>query len=305
MTLIIAGHKLEKGFTWGGVDSELEESGLFIASDSAITDSNNKTLLGGFKKVYSVPVRVWKPYFIENTFHSYQSIFYQSECFIAIAGSTLTAQHVVNLISEHLANLQITYFPPSAENKQAYRVVRHCSENPLKIHPGIDSWSENMFTDNDYYGIVTGEVFDEVIEHSINTALLSARKYKLDEDSLRQMYTEFAAGIYCPNLRKHRLFTYRTKHEKNQEGVYEVFAEKEEVLPNEVAVLGMAKRFKDGAQRKFEEAISSRTPPASVMFDYLNSAIDEVCKEGGAEIDRPSVLRYFEEGKIERVNFQS
>ncbi|EAQ96083.1 hypothetical protein [Congregibacter litoralis] len=305
MTLIITGHNFERGFAWGEKDPPLEPKGLFIASDSAITDSNGKTLLGGFKKVYAIPIRVWMPYFIGQHFHNYQSIHYQSECFVAIAGSTLTAQHVVNLITEHLGNLQITHFQPRDGKKEGYCVVRHCAENPLKIRPGTDAWDEGMFTDNDLTNVVEGVVIDEAIEHSINVALKSARKYKLDEDSFRQMYTELAIGYHCPSSHEHKLFAYKNKHELNEEGVYEAFAQKEEVLQGKVAVLGMAARFSDSAQQCFDEALVSRKTPAQAMFEYLNFAIDEVRSEGPSAIDRPSVLRHFQDGKLKRADFRA
>ncbi len=306
MTLIIAGHKFEKGFSWDESDKSLEPRGIFVASDSAITTVNGKILLGGFKKVYTIPIRIYLPYFVDSTFHSYKSVFYESNCFVAIAGSTLTAQHVINLITEHLSNLQISYFPPSkTEMKGEYKVLRHCEENPLKEGAGVNVWDENIFYNENLSNIVEGDVFNDVIEHSINKALVSARKYKLDEDSLRQMYTEFASGVYCPRSQSHTLFRYTTANKLNEEGIYEVYARKEEVKPGEIAVLGMRKKFDVKAQQKFDNLISSNTPPAPKMFCYLNQAIDEVKAEQGNEIDRPSVLRYFEQGTVTRADYRS
>lgn len=240
-----------------------------------------------------------------NHFHSYQSAYYNSECFIAIAGSTLTAQHVVNLITEHLGKLQITFFSPTDLCEGGYKVVRHCQPHPLNNSSDTDTWDEAMFTDNDYTGIIVGEVFDEVIEHSINTALKSARKYKLDEDSLRQMYTEFAAGYYCPSSRQHKLFTYKTSRALNDDKVYEVSAIKNEIGLDQIAVLGMSKEFKAAAENIFTEALASNKPPASEMFQFLNSAIDQVHEKRRTEIDRPSVLQHFERGKVKRIDFKA
>ncbi len=56
MTLVIAGMK----------DNET----AFFCADSTIF-SNGRTLLGGFRKIYSIPVITWQPYFVGETFKDY------------------------------------------------------------------------------------------------------------------------------------------------------------------------------------------------------------------------------------------
>src|SRR5690606_11769489 len=144
MTLVIAGHNLEKKYSyasaWTNDEVKLNQSGLFVATDSAITkplSHGYKTLLGGFKKTYSIPIKIFEPYFLGEYFHSYINPCYDGLCFIAIAWSTLTAQHVMNSITEHLGNLLVTHVRDQF-GLGKYTVIRHCQKNPIEERAGID-----------------------------------------------------------------------------------------------------------------------------------------------------------------------
>ncbi|MFD2838625.1 hypothetical protein ACFS3C_24975 [Azotobacter vinelandii] len=113
MTLVVVGHEFEKKQLFFHGEKILETHtagmkpvGLFAVADSSITapNSNGKqTILGGFRK--NLPCRNKKfgnPSSTASIFRSYLEVHYEAECFVAIAGSTFTAQHVLNLISEHL-----------------------------------------------------------------------------------------------------------------------------------------------------------------------------------------------------------
>lgn len=312
MTLVIAGHNMKKPLNyaaaWGVKNTKLQPNGLFIVSDSVITAHGSNGLspvLGGFRKVYPLSIKIWKPSFLGKYFHSYQTVFFESQCFIAIAGSTLTAQHVLNMISEHLDKLRISYErSPSYGTPGKYFIIRHCQKNILNQGQGINTWDEDMFTDNDYRGIITADAIANIIEYSINEALSSARKYKLDAASLNGMYTEFAAGIHCPATDEHKLYTFRMDSKLNDEGMIEVFSVKNEIPENGLAVLGMRKEFESSAQKILETSIANEIPPAVELFDFLNNAIDTVKDTGNFAIDRPSVLKIFNRGKLTKEKFQ-
>lgn len=309
MTLVIAGHNLEKKYTyasaWTDGDKNLRQSGIFVATDSAITkplSHGYKTLLGGFKKTYSIPIKIFEPYFLGEYFHSYINPCYEGLCFIAIAGSTLTAQHVMNSITEHLGNLRVTHVRDQA-GLGKYTVIRHCQNNPIEERAGIDQWDEDMFLSSDIEPIITAEVIINNIEYSILESLTSAKRYKLDQDDLNSMYTEFAAGAYCPVSKVHKLYTFRMKLELNTEGIYEIALEKEEIPWNKVAVLGMRDDFEQRAQEIMNECITKNEPPAEHLFKFLNEAIDEVTNSGNGEIGRPSVLKLFNQNEFKKVKF--
>jgi hypothetical protein len=309
MTLIIAGHNLEKNHfssAWRkNNEVQLKQSGLFVVADSAITkplSHGYKTLIGGFKKTYSIPIKVWKPYFLGEYFHSYMNIYYEGACFIAIAGSTLTAQHVMNSIAEHLGKLRVTYVRDQFDAGK-YTVVRHCQNNPLEKNAGVDQWDENMFSPIDMDAAITSDVIIDNIEYSILESLTSAKHYKLDENDLNSMYTEFAAGVYCPVARVHKLYTFRMTFALNSEGVYEIALEKEEIPWDRVAVLGMRESFEQRAQNIMNECISKNESPALPLFNFLNEAIDEVRSGGSGEIDRPSVLKVLNQNEFKKIKF--
>lgn len=60
MTLIVAGFDKRRSEYWFGEGprQELKTRGIFFAADSAITNSDNRLLITGFKKVIELPVRV-------------------------------------------------------------------------------------------------------------------------------------------------------------------------------------------------------------------------------------------------------
>lgn len=106
MTLVIAGRNLKKGVFSKKV-SDFEE-GLFAVADTNIT-SDNTVLVSGFKKVYEIPVRLKKPNFCDEWFNGYSGYILEKNCFIAFAGSSLVAQHLMNSIRNHLGDIYPTY----------------------------------------------------------------------------------------------------------------------------------------------------------------------------------------------------
>jgi hypothetical protein len=316
MTLIVVGHELERNLTYAwGADSEIAHKkagmksvGIFAVADSSITTPNSgglQTILGGFRKVYPVQIKVWKPYFNGLYFRSYLEVHFEAECFVAIAGSTLTAQHVLNLISEHLGKIRISYERSKelcAPGK--YVLIRHCQPNELEAGQGVDTWDEDMFTPNDYIDLVTANDIAKIVEYSINEALNSARKYKIDEQSLKAMYSEFAVGIYCPKEKMHQLFVFRMQSRTNTEGIIEVYATNEQIEEGKVAVLGMRCEFESEAQEVMDASIEEEVSPSRKLFDFVNCAIDKIRDNGSFAIDRPSVCKVFRQGQLKTIFHQ-
>lgn len=313
MTLIVVGHEFEKNltFTWekesGGAPKKvgMKSVGLFAVADSSITTPNSnglQTILGGFRKIYPVQIKIWKPYFNGVYFRSYLEVHYEAECFVAIAGSTLTAQHVLNLISEHLRKVRISY-ERSRELRTPgkYVLIRHCQRNELETGQGVDTWDEDMFTPNDYIDLVTANDIAKIVEYSINEALTSARKYKINEHSLKAMYSEFAVGIYCPKENNHQLFVFRMQTRTDAEGVIEVYATNERIEEGKVAVLGMRREFEAEAQEAMQTSIEEEISPSKKIFEFVNSAIDKVIGNGSFAIDRPSICKVFQQGQLKTI----
>ncbi|WP_097107488.1 hypothetical protein [Nitrosomonas ureae] len=241
-------------------------------------------------------------YFIGEYFRDYQEVHIETGCFIAFSGSTLTATHALNTITEHLAKLQISY-KSSRESSYPgeYIVQRHCEYNELKNSPGVVLWDDDMFLPKHFEGLLSYEFIASTIEHSINVALKSAKKYRLSREELDLMSTDFAAGIYCPRRESHHIFVYRMKERQNEDGLIEVFTEGEEVSEDQVAVLGMRKQFEARAQNIYEQALGQGNSTGSELFKFLNSAIDEVAESGSFAIDRPSLHKKFEGGNLRKL----
>jgi hypothetical protein len=301
MTLIIAGYNNSN-------NNAFFSKSIFFASDTAIS-SGNSTLLCGFRKVYPVAVKLWEPYFIGEYFKDYLSVYMESECAVAFAGNTLTAQHILNSISGHLANLRISisYEQLGVKLKHGrYVIVKPCESNELidlsRVSLSrVSLWAEDMFTRDKYKDLLTADYIAETIEHSINHAVCSARKYKLNSDSFNNLLTDFAAGIRCPITGEFYLYVFRMQVRYGEGGVREAYTSKELIANSRIAVLGLKNQFEAPAQAHFDNAKAKSQDIPTAMFEYLNEAIDIIKAEGRCSIDRPSILKIFDEKGVRTI----
>lgn len=309
MTLIFAGYEHEKSLDASLFSDdptpyvpEMKVCGLFAIADSAITTLHGgRTLLNGFRKVYEMEAKLWKPFFMPNgSFRGYSEIYERREIFVGFAGNTLTAQHILNSISEHLGNLRVSYSRENSRDPIKYEVIRHCQANSL-ISAEASYWDDDTFTDRDFEGLLTGSVIANFVEYSINNALRSASSYKLSMEEFQSMYTDLICGLWCPYKRRHELYLFRMMSKKGEDGVLFAYTERQLVKEDKIAVLGMRNRFEISAQNKFSEALSTFKKPSSEMYRFLEECIDEVQNDGYKEIDRPISFRVIDELKITRV----
>lgn len=308
MTLVIAGHNVEfEQFVWGDSDSKFlkRANGLYVATDSAITTETThgrKTLLNGFKKVYEVPIKVWKPYFVDKDFKAYHEVYIETSCFVAIAGNTLTAQHILNSIYNHLSRLRISCEDNPRDLGIEYTILRPCQKNILEDRTQTVLWDYDTFLDSDFEKLLTAEVIAENLLHSMQTAVNSAREYKLDENDFRSLFTEFVAGIYCPVTKKHQLICYRMSPIEDGEGLLNIRIVPEEVPEGQTAVIGLRSRYEAEANQIVADCIAREESQMQKIFELLNRAIDEERESRSKEIDRPSIMRVFQSGKLEIIN---
>ncbi|WP_186131956.1 hypothetical protein [Burkholderia gladioli] len=313
MTLVIVGHeKIKDGWAsaWGddSASMKMRNDGLFAVSDSVITvngTNGENPLLSGLRKIHGVEIKFWKPYFVDGYFRDYLDVASTSECFVAFAGSTLTATHALDIICEHLGKLLISYSRNSDRAEPAtYVIQRHCEYNDIRDTQQVIRWDEDMFMRSDFAALFTADYVSKVIEHSINVALKSAKRYRLTRQALDLMKTDFVAGIHCPVTETHRLFEYRMKERENAEGVIEVFTERDEIPDGRVAVLGMRDAFERRAQAAYDSAVREGLSTGKELFRFLNAAIDEVAQQKSFAIDRPSVHKKLERGSVKIVSFE-
>lgn len=305
MTLLIAGYQFDRAFQHGyawhnnaaaAPKLDAKPSGIFMVADSAIT-SGNETLLNGFRKIYSVPVKLWTPYFVGNHFQGYKAVQQEFEVIVGFAGSTLTAQHYLNGLTEHLGKLRISCRMGAHEGQQ-YVVLMNCEKNILE--DDRMAWDEYDFAPNDIKNLLTAEKISEVALHSFEHSMRSVKRYKLSMPGLQSLITPFVVGIQCPLSKKHSVFVYRMNLDM-VEGVYQVKVAMSRLGEREVAVLGMEKEFGDAAQAAYGAAIGAGTPPAHPMFDFLCASIDQVVERGGKEISHPAAMKTLLNSVVETV----
>ena len=330
MTLIIAGFekqkdpwetawKATKNGLWNMPDAvakaehgklpiKLVTNGLFAVADSLISTPGthaSRPILSGLRKIHPIAVQLWKPYIVNREFRNYSEIHLSTQCFVAFAGSTLTATHVLNTISEHLGMLRITFESDDiATHKPRYVVKRDCEYVHIRDTKKHIEWSDDMYSSSDFENILTAEHIAEVIEHSINVAFNSAKRYRLDENAFKQMQTEFVAGIQCPATRQYRLFSFRFMTRLSGEGLMEAYTVRQETYDDQVVVLGMRDEFEVRAQVAYQMALKAGTPTGRALFDFLNLAIDEVVETDNVLIDRPSSHKHLENGTLKKIGFK-
>ena len=307
MTLVIAGYEHEKSIDLSEFSTEarphipkMHVNGIFAIADSAITrNEGSKTLLNGFRKVYEMEAKLWKPDFMPNgSFRDYYHTHESRKFFIGFAGSTLTAQHILNNISEHLGKLRISCAREDYSGPLTYKVIRHCQANPL-IASKVTHWGDDTFTDRDFEGLLTGEVIADFVEYSINNALLSASRYKLSMNDFQEMQTDLVCGVWCPYAQRHELYQFRMKSRQGVDGLV-AYTEKQLAKEGEVVVLGMRNKFEAAAQERFQSTLSCFASQADAMYNFLGECIEDVHNRGSKEIDKPISFRMLNRNNIVR-----
>lgn len=299
MSLVLAGYDYEMFY-----DKKIDD-GIFAISDSAITShQGGRTILNGFRKVYELEAKIWKPSFTMNgDFQGYFNTYSKNPFIVGFAGSTLTAQHILNGITGHLEKLKIIDVKrePNTISPIKYTIVAPCEENHLISPSIITTYDDSTFLDNDYKDLVTGELIAEFVSHSINSALKSVSSYKLSIEEFNAMYTDIFCGIWCPQKNEHQIYVYRMRSKRNDEGTLYAYTEKEYLEKDEIAVLGMRKDFEEEAKLIYKIASTQKEKPSTVAFEFLNKCIDTIQNSGSKEIDRPISFRKLDKYEITRI----
>lgn len=294
MTLLIAGYQFDRESNYSaawldaGADDpnaglEKEPSSIFMVADSAIT-SGTETVLNGFRKIYPLAVKLWKPYFLDGMFRDYHEVHQETEIAVGFAGNTLTAQHFLNGLTEHLTNLRISFkHPRSGPLQMTVRMV--CEKNPLDRYP--HSRIEDDFDRRGYSKLLTAEIIADVVHHSLIASSKSAKKYKLSETAFNTLITPMVVGINCPLTGKYFIYVYRMVKEL-VDGLYQVRVDMTKLPYDEVAVLGMEREFAVPAQQAYTAAHAAKVPTQQAMFTFLCASINTVVSRGDNGIALPA-----------------
>lgn len=279
MTLVVAGYEGEE---------------IFFIGDSAIS-SDNVTLLSGFKKIYSVPIVVNQPYIL-RTFRNYIPYKgYEGECVIALAGSTLIAQHVINSVVEHLDKIRVKH--DYDENGIKYSLIRHCNTKDNSFYRAeYTEYTDNIYLDSDIYNAITVDNIKQIIEYSIKEALSSASKHVLDSESWgRVINNEYLFALCCPHTGKNFLYKVELIEQVTDNGIKAVPVITQ-IPEGNIGVIGI----KAHTQILNEEYKNLLTTPSKISLGMLNcieDIIDKCNSEGNKGVAKPIIYKRFN-GKL-------
>lgn len=154
-----------------------------------------------------------------------------------------------------------------------------------------------MFLDEDMENLLSGEIVARTVLHVLRISLSSAQRHKIDQAGWESLLTQYVVGTYCEVTRSHKLYIFKPRFKWQDQQIVDIEIDQQELRPGELAVLGMTS-FEARAKVAYNAAFEAGQDVAKVMHDFLNFAIDEVQENGGLEIDRPSILRVFQQGEL-------
>lgn len=287
MTLVIAGHSLiDMSF---GASKSTFTDGIFFVADSSITQ-RGQLLISGFKKVVETPVRVAGMNFLDEWFNGYLGYNYEGGCGIAFAGSTLVAQHIMNSIRNHLSDLKPTYLAGK------YQLAMPCEGRKfLQGDYDMDMFQKRHLGSN---YLLTAEFIASVVEHSVQSVLIQAKKHKSMESMFSAYQAEFILGVCCPDTKKYHIYRYEILPCATQGATVAM----EEIPEGKVAVIGMRKLHEQDANDAFANAVATGRSTGPALYDYLASAITSQNGIGVFEIGFPAFHYKLEGIRLEHLS---
>ncbi|WP_192560294.1 hypothetical protein [Pseudomonas allokribbensis] len=286
MTLIIAAYDYNNEPSFSRLNRDQKKDspcGVFTISDSVIThpDSKGTKLATSFRKTYEIDINVYRPYFrpygVLDGFHEIETT---HKCLISIAGSTLIAQHALNLISTHLKNLRYVF----NTEKRRYEIVRACEANPM-LSQGYTEWDENMFSRNDLDNLLTSDLINKTVLFSVDHIIRSVAKDRLGD--IRKIDTEFLLSCQCPSTKEYSIYKYKISY-GGPNGIDIINSR----IPNDdVGTIGMSNAFYERAKNVYLGCRLENISARPKLIEFMKSAIREVQAEGSFEIDFPIIVK--------------
>ena len=286
MTIVVAGY---------------DGNDIFFIADSAIT-SNGKTLLSGFKKIYSIPIQLHKPYInrIFCKYIPYQG--YQGEAVLALAGSTLIGQHIINLITEHLGKIRFIHSHTPSGTK--YSLLRHCNtyDNPFYKSHNIE-YDEDLYLDDKLYQSINTNDIKDIIEYSVKEALSSASKHLLDDrDWARIIDNEYLFALNCPTSNKNYLYQIELNAVEEEGILTTAIPTATLITSNKLGVIGLKDQQQD-LESFYNQLIAQNSEKISLnMVDKVAKLVDTYREQGNLGVSKPIIFKTFNGKLIKRLN---
>lgn len=295
MTLIVAGYSMQKlvGFHEDSSEDDggdIYVDGLVVSSDTSITDGNT-ILVSGFKKVIDVQVKVKAIDFLGDEFSRYYGTWFESSCFIAFAGSTLVAQHMINSIKNHLGEI----YPSFYQNE--FCLAMSCEKK--KLLKQSDRVDEDMFVSDDIAPLLTAEYIASVVKHSIEAILKRANKHEGMRRNFNAFNVEFILGVQCPYRQTFHLYKLNVESDVAIGAKVVVRS----LSTDEVAVIGMCDFYEDDARACLHHTLTNCEDVGSNLHDFVVKAIEDKNNIGDFKIGKPCVLYKYMGGVLERKRF--
>jgi hypothetical protein len=275
MTIVIAAHSLPK-----------EGQGIWFSADSMI--SRDRPVLCEYKKIYEVDARINAPRFHVHSITSFDEVLYKHPVVVAFAGDLAAAHHILNQISSHLESL-IAYLDGDG-NPTLSMECAFDSESALRTH----------FHPHDYPNyspackLLTADFIAGVIKHAFNLAVQSGRRYKLNEEEIRNLIAEVVVGLQCPIKKTFHLLRFTPSFNPPS---YLPEVTVTEIQPGQAVTIGVPNQ-EAGAQSCLDHARASDKNIGDSLFSHLVSLVDE---GSIASIGHPCVLKKLTGGGLKVV----
>jgi len=297
MTLVISSYNFTEDLGFSRIKDSKKDlkipSGTFVIADSVIThpDFKGSRLATSFRKTYEIDVKVYRPYFRPHgVLGDFDQLATTQTCLVSMAGSTLVAQHALNLISNHLGNMHYVF---DIHDKK-YKIIRSCEKNPM-LTQGYVEWDESMFSDDDIQGLLSADLIHKTVLFSIDHIVNSVARARLGDTS--KISTEFLLNVQCPATKEHTIYKY-TMNQGGPKGI-EIIHSK--IDRGDIGVIGMRDLFYERAKDIYRSCLEKQSDPQPALIDLMKAAISEVHSAGSFEIDYPISIKKIGRRKIEKI----
>lgn len=286
MTLVLAMYDYDTEWSFDDKPAKLEgkPSGILTIADSVITAFGKPTtkLVTSFRKTYEVEIKVFEPNFNnDGSLRNYLYVQSKHSCLLSIAGSTLVAQHVLNIVTTHLGNLLYTY----DFKKREHQIIRNCQPNPLTMGRYSD-WDSAKSS-----GLLNADYINETVIHSIKHIIDATAVDRAGDIS--QIGTNFLLSFQCPKTNAFYIYQYDLS--VSSSGELEIKSKK--IARDDIGIIGMTKEFYEDARSIYLECLQRNEKPKGRMIEFMKAAIDKVHKTS-YEIDYPVIIKRTDGRKI-------
>lgn len=224
MTLVIAGFDKDK---------------IFFIADSGIQRSIERHIRS-FKKIYELPIMVYQPHFM-RTFRRYLLF---KECHdnlvFAIAGSTLVAQDIMNVIINHL---RYTRVDSTDDTLKSFYLTTHCNPKLHCANSKIEYDRDFEYISySDIMKVINRNNLKEIIKISVEHAIDSLRDCS-EDDFLNN--NEYLFALYCNETKRNYLYKIKINVKKYFDNDNKMIKKKEisidEINKDELAIIGITR----------------------------------------------------------------